>query len=87
MSRKSQETIGPNVDIPVTTESNASQNERLPESFAASEQGVAYETTTLELQLFPSSLLMRLMRQFDDSEHKSSRRLRSLAGHCAVKFK
>jgi hypothetical protein len=53
MSRKSQETIGPNVDIPVTTESNASQNERLPESFAASEQDVAYETTTLELQLFP----------------------------------
>jgi hypothetical protein len=51
MSRKSQER--PNVDIPVTTESNASQNERLPESFAASEQDVAYETTTLELQLFP----------------------------------
>jgi hypothetical protein len=53
MSRKSQETIGPNVDIPATTESNVFQNERLPESFAASERGVAYETTTLELQLFP----------------------------------
>jgi hypothetical protein len=29
MSRKSQETIGPNVDIPATTESNAFQHERL----------------------------------------------------------
>ncbi len=29
MSRKSQETIGPNVDIPATTESNALQHERL----------------------------------------------------------
>jgi hypothetical protein len=26
MSRKSQETIGPNVDIPATTESNAGQD-------------------------------------------------------------
>ena len=29
MSRKSQETIGPNVDIPATTESNSFQHERL----------------------------------------------------------
>jgi hypothetical protein len=29
MSRKSQETIGPNVDIPATTESNGFQHERL----------------------------------------------------------
>ncbi len=29
MSRKSQETIGPNVDIPATTESNVFQHERL----------------------------------------------------------
>ena len=28
MSRKSQETIGPNVDIPATTESNAFQRKR-----------------------------------------------------------
>jgi hypothetical protein len=29
MSRKSQETIGPNADIPATTESNAYLHERL----------------------------------------------------------
>ena len=29
MSRKNQETIGPNVDIPATTESSAFHNERL----------------------------------------------------------
>jgi hypothetical protein len=37
MSRKSQETIGLNADIPVTTESKAFQLERLQESFAASD--------------------------------------------------
>jgi hypothetical protein len=37
MSRKSQETIGPNVDIRAMTESNAFQQERLQESFAASD--------------------------------------------------
>ena len=34
MSRKSQETIGPSVDIPATTESSAVRHERLQESFA-----------------------------------------------------
>jgi len=36
MSRKSRETIGPNVDIPATTESNAFQHERL---FSPSQRG------------------------------------------------
>src|ERR1700691_2576071 len=40
MSRKSQETIGPNVDIPATTESNAFQHEKLQQSFAASDGGL-----------------------------------------------
>jgi hypothetical protein len=34
MSRKSQETIGPNVDIPATMEFSAFQHEKLQESFA-----------------------------------------------------
>jgi hypothetical protein len=37
MSRKSQETIGPNVDIPATTQSKAFQHEGLRGFFAASD--------------------------------------------------
>src|ERR1700683_4325234 len=40
MPLKSQETIGPIVDIPATTESNAFQHERLQHSFAARDGGL-----------------------------------------------
>jgi hypothetical protein len=43
MSRKSQETIGPSVDIPATTESNAFQHQRFQQPFAASDGGRSCE--------------------------------------------
>jgi hypothetical protein len=43
MSRKGQETIGPSVDIPAATKSNAFQHERLQASFAASDGGLFCE--------------------------------------------
>src|SRR5712671_3786124 len=64
MSRKSQETIGPNVDIPATTESNAFQRQRLLlPSKRAEERGIVSRKRMIRrCRSIPSS--NRLVHEF-----------------------
>ncbi len=55
MSRKSQETIGPNVDIPATTESNSFQHERLLFPSLRAEERYLFAETVQRCRSIPSS--------------------------------
>jgi hypothetical protein len=74
MSRKSQETIGPSMDIRTTTESNAFQHERFQEPFAASDGGRFCEVQSSYNKRRGELILMNFKSDVDKSAVEAGKR-------------